>query len=117
MGNGRYVAISDSELDELDVNVHAVYAINSLKGKSENEILDEIRIGETGVTIKYGFHGSTLLPYVPIEEDWDSNTFLENLCVDAGLSKTAWKNSSADLSVFNTQLFREESPRGKITEA
>jgi len=48
------------------------------------------------------------LPQVPVEQGWDHDTYLSELCRKAGLPRDAWKSPDAKLSVFTGQVFGEK---------
>jgi AMMECR1 domain-containing protein len=43
---------------------------------------------------------------VPLEWEWDRETFLEHTCLKAGLSKDAWRRG-AKIEKFTAQVFSE----------
>lgn len=47
--------------------------------------VDHIEIGKHGLLISYKGHRGVLLPEVPVERNWDADTFLAHLCMKAGL--------------------------------
>jgi hypothetical protein len=47
----------------------------------------EIRVGRDGLLIHTASHEGLLLPQVPVEEHWDRDTFLEEVCYKAGLTQ------------------------------
>ncbi|HEC34941.1 MAG TPA: AMMECR1 domain-containing protein, partial [Anaerolineae bacterium] len=49
-----------------------------------------------------------LLPQVPVEQGWDREEFLENLCLKAGLLPDCWREEAA-LYAFTAVVFSEES--------
>lgn len=57
-----------------------------------------------------------LLPQVPVEYGWDSVTFLNQLCVKAGLPPTFWKTGKARIYKFRGKVFSEKKPKGPVNE-
>jgi AMMECR1 domain-containing protein len=53
-------------------------------------------------------NGALFLPQVPLEEGWDREELLVNLCRKAGLGDDAWQRSDARFYVFAGQWFEEE---------
>ncbi|MFQ6109492.1 MAG: AMMECR1 domain-containing protein, partial [Candidatus Aminicenantales bacterium] len=49
-----------------------------------------------------------LLPQVPVEWDWDVETFLNHGCLKAGLEEDEWKKG-ARIEIFEAQVFQEEA--------
>ena len=48
-----------------------------------------------------------LLPQVPVEQGWNREEYLENLCLKAGLSTGCWQEG-ASLYAFTAVVFGEE---------
>ena len=71
------------------------------------EYLDVLKVGRDGLIIENGYHRGLLLPQVPIEQNWDIKTFLENLCYKAGLYSDAWKEENTKIYSFQAQIFDE----------
>ena len=70
---------------------------------------DEIQIGQDGVLMRVGEEaGALYLPQVPIEQGWDRETMLMQLCHKAGLPDDCWQRSDARFYVFEGQWFGEE---------
>lgn len=65
-------------------------------------------MGKHGLIIAgYGRSG-LLLPQVPVEYGWDAQTFLDQVCIKAGLPPGAWRNNDTELYTFQGQIFYEE---------
>jgi AMMECR1 domain-containing protein len=45
-----------------------------------------------------------LLPQVATEFGWDRDTFLEHICLKAGLPKDVWKD--AELYIFTSEVIK-----------
>ena len=65
---------------------------------------EEVAVGRHGLVISFGSHRGLLLPQVPVECDWDRETFLEQTCRKAGLPSDAWQNG-ATLQAFTAEVF------------
>ena len=100
----RFRPVSEEELSVLD------YEISVLSPLRKVEDVNQIRVGQHGLLIREGQYEGVLLPQVPTEEGWDRKTFLEQVCVKAGLPEQAWKDEEADLFMFTALVFGE--PRG-----
>ena len=55
-----------------------------------------------------------LLPQVPVEYGWNTEKFLAQTCLKAGLFPDAWLDSKTRIYSFTGDVFSEESPRGKV---
>ena len=68
----------------------------------------DIEVGVHGLCITRGFRRGVLLPQVPLQHGWDRERFLEQTCMKAGLSPTAWKDSEVGIETFTAEVFSEE---------
>lgn len=65
----------------------------------------KIEIGRHGLLIRKKGNSGLLLPQVPVEWDWDRETFLRQTCRKAGLPENAWKDPAARLFWFEAEVF------------
>ncbi|MDY0288533.1 MAG: AmmeMemoRadiSam system protein A [Sphaerochaeta sp.] len=91
-------------LDELSALVIEISVLSKPKRIASP---DAIRIGIDGVILSKGSNRAVFLPQVAPEQGWDTETMLENLCMKAGLSPFAWKDSRCELEVFQAEVFSE----------
>lgn len=68
---------------------------------------DEIVIGKHGLVVTQGSRRGLLLPQVPVEWDWNVETFLAQTCLKAGLAPDA-RRYDIDLKAFTAEVFGEE---------
>ncbi|MCJ7579930.1 MAG: AmmeMemoRadiSam system protein A [Candidatus Aminicenantes bacterium] len=68
--------------------------------------IHEIEVGIHGIIISKESNKGLLLPQVPIEWNWDLETYLEHGCLKAGLDKDEWKRD-AQIEIFSAQVFSE----------
>jgi len=61
-------------------------------------------VGRHGLVIGLGVRRGLLLPQVPVEYDWDRETFLEQTCRKAGLPIDVWRKG-ATLEAFTAEVF------------
>jgi hypothetical protein len=99
----RFRPVGESELGALE------YEISVLSPLLKVEDINQIHVGQHGLLIREGEYQGVLLPQVPTEEGWNRNTFLEQVCVKAGLPEHAWKDEDADLFMFSALVFGEPS--------
>lgn len=111
----RFVSVSHKELDDLTVEISILSGSHPLRAKGK-ERADEVVVGKDGLIARYGVSSGLLLPIVAVNEHWDSKRFLEEACAKAGLPRTYWSHPEVNIYKFETQIFREEAPRGKIME-
>jgi len=96
----RFPPVSDVELDQLEIKISILSPLDPV------EDVNEIEVGKHGLMIVYAGRRGVLLPQVPVDRDWDRITFLENLCLKAGLPPGSWKEN-IELYSFTTKDFGE----------
>ena len=93
-------------LDEVIIEVSLIGAIEPLQAERRASIPEQIRIGEDGIMIERGFHRALYLPGLAVEHGWDSEGFLSEGCVKAGLMPDAWLDEATKLYKFKVKVFR-----------
>lgn len=68
---------------------------------------EDVVVGRHGLIISAGARRGLLLPQVPLEWDWERETFLAQTCLKAGLAADAWKRG-AEIQGFTAEVFGEE---------
>jgi uncharacterized protein len=63
-----------------------------------------VEVGRHGLLVSQDAHRGLLLPQVPVEQNWDSKTFLDQTCRKAGLPLDAWRKD-ATLEAFTAEVF------------
>jgi len=106
----RFPPVTEAELGQLE------YEISVLSPLRRVTDIQEIKVGKHGLLIKEGETEGVLLPQVPTEQGWDRKTFLEEVCLKAGLPKQAWQDEGADLFLFTALVFGEHSLGGPSKE-
>ncbi|MDE7242115.1 AmmeMemoRadiSam system protein A [Desulfovibrio sp.] len=64
-----------------------------------------IEVGRHGLALQYGGRTGVFLPQVPIEQGWDREAYLENLCRKAGVPQGSWRMPQARLFWYEAQVF------------
>ncbi len=98
----RFQPVTAEELSKLQ------YEISVLSPLRRARDLQEIRVGEHGLLVKNGEHEGLLLPQVPVEQQWDRATFLQQTCIKAGMSPDCWKDDSTDIFHFTAVVFGDQ---------
>lgn len=109
----RFVSVSKHELDELIIEVSILSSLTQVTGNDKKR-MSSIKVPGDGLMIQYGLYSGLLLPIVAVEQKWDKKKFLEETCRKAGLHSNYWSQPNVKLFKFETQIFREEEPRGKV---
>ncbi len=100
----RFQPVSAAELPELE------YEISVLSPLRRVTDVNQIKVGEHGLLMKNGEHEGLLLPQVPVEQQWDRQTFLEETCRKAGMNAECWKSDDTDIFLFTAVVFGEHKP-------
>ena len=94
----RFTPVTAEELKDLE---YEISVLTPLKRINDPGI---VQVGKHGLVIAVGRNRGILLPQVPVENNWDRETFLCQACVKAGLPPDAWKKG-AEISVFEAIVF------------
>jgi len=99
--DGRFSPVTAAELPRLHVEVSALGPLRPIRP-------DEIEIGRHGLLLSYRGRRGVLLPQVPVEHGWDRETFLDHVCLKAGVPPGSWQENGAELLGFTAEVFAEE---------
>jgi len=97
----RFEPLKPGELERLKIE------ISVLTLPCPVQDVKEIVVGRHGIIVSKGPNKGLLLPQVPLEYDWDLETYLRHGCLKAGLFENDWKKG-AKIEVFEAQVFSEE---------
>lgn len=112
----RFPPLTERELNKILVEVSLLTPPELIKVKKPQDYLKEIKIGRDGLIVERGMYKGLLLPQVPIEWNWDVETFLVHACMKAGLVGDCWFEKNTKIYRFQAQVFAEKSVRGKAEE-
>ncbi len=110
----RFPPLREDELDSIVVEVTVLSVPELLKVKNPKDYVEKVKVGRDGLLVARGPFRGLLLPQVPVEWNWDAETFLCECCMKAGLPPDAWLDRDTEVYVFRGVIFEEEEPRGKI---
>ena len=96
----RFPPVSSNELSSLRVEISVLTPLVPIRP-------EEVEVGRHGLMVAQGRMRGLLLPQVAVESGWDRETFLDQTCVKAGLSPSAWRHG-ATLRAFTAEVFGEE---------
>ena len=102
----RFPEVSIIEYDDLDFEVTVLTKPELIVVAHPNQYFDEIEIGRDGLIIQKGFAKGLLLPQVATENKFDTEEFLEQTCMKAGISADSWMDESCDVYKFQGQIFK-----------
>lgn len=95
----RFPPVTAAELDDLAVEISVLGPMQLVTDPMT------IEVGRHGLVVHSGVKRGLLLPQVASEWGWDRETFLEQLCMKAGLPRGAWR--AAELFTFEAEVFSD----------
>jgi uncharacterized protein len=98
--DSRFWPVTPEEALELQFSLSVLSPLFSISAS-------EVEVGRHGLLISDGKRRGLLLPQVPVEHDWDRETFLAQTCQKAGLPLDAWRNS-ATIEAFTAEVLGDE---------
>jgi uncharacterized protein len=113
----RFPRVEPRELDGILVEVSALTRPEKVQYSSPMELPKLVRVGHDGLIVSNAVTSGLLLPQVATEHGMDSQEFLSNTCIKAGLSADAWLTHRLTVHRFQAEIFSETSPRGTVTGA
>jgi len=99
----RFPPLKPEELDQVTLEISVLSPFRRVTDTGQ------VQVGTHGLMIFADGHQGLLLPQVPVEQGWDREEFLENLCLKAGLAPDCQARQPA-LYAFTAIVFGEERP-------
>ncbi len=99
----RFPKLTSAELEQMRVEISVLSPLRRLTD------VNAIQVGTHGLLIAKDGRQGVLLPQVPVQEGWNREAFLENLCLKAGLARGCWQEG-AHLYSFTAIVFGEDEP-------
>ena len=103
----RFPKLTKDELTKIEIEVTVLTKPEIIKVSNPVEYPEKIAIGKDGLIIEKGFNRGLLLPQVATEHKMDSEEFLSNTCMKAGLDYSSWLNDDVNIYSFQGQIFKE----------
>lgn len=97
----RFPALTPEELAEVDIEISILSPLRRVAHP------EQIQPGVHGAAIYFQGRQGVLLPKVASDRSWDRETFLDQLCLKAGLAEGSWKHGPA-LYAFTSLDFGDE---------
>jgi len=110
----RFPRLTKRELGEIVVEVSVLTPPERMKVSEPRQYSSLIRIGVDGLIFKRGGRSGLLLPQVATEWGWDTEEFLSQCCVKAGLPPDSWLLPGTEVSRFQAIIFAESTPSGEV---
>ena len=95
----RFHPVTAEEAPELKIEISVLSPLRPIKP-------EEVVVGKHGLVVTQGNRRGLLLPQVPVEWNWDRETFLSQTCLKAGLAPDAWLHD-AEVQAFTAEVFGE----------
>src|SRR5262249_16354128 len=99
----RFPSVTIAEAKNLEIEL-------SILSQPKPIAATAIEIGRHGLMISMHGHRGLLLPQVPVEHNWDCETFLQQTCRKAGLPLDAWQKG-ATIEAFTAEIFGDKKIR------
>jgi AmmeMemoRadiSam system protein A len=99
----RFSPVTLEEVAALEVSLSVLSRLNSIRPQ-------EVEVGRHGLVVSAGTRRGLLLPQVPVDQQWDRVTFIEQTCRKAGLALDAWRNG-ATLEAFTAEVFADRDAK------
>jgi len=110
----RFPPVRAEELKKLKVEVSLLTPPENIKVKKPRELVSCVKVGRDGLIMERGWRKGLLLPQVPVEWGWDSEEFLSQTCMKAGLLPDSWLQEGTSCYKFEAEVFSEEKPGGAV---
>jgi AmmeMemoRadiSam system protein A len=98
----RFSRLSLDELARVDLEVSVLGVFREVSDPGE------ITVGRDGLYLRAGMASGILLPQVATERGWDRETFLDHLCLKAGIPARTWRRSDCVIERFGAEVFGEK---------
>ncbi|MFP5276027.1 MAG: AmmeMemoRadiSam system protein B [Acidobacteriota bacterium] len=105
----RFSPVTEKELQQLE------YEISVLSPLTRVTNIQQIELGRHGLLLKSGHREGLLLPQVPVEQQWDRTTFLQQTCFKASMTKNCWKSEDTDIFRFTALVFNDRPPAAELS--
>lgn len=106
----RFPPLEADELPAVDIEISVLSMPIALEYDDADDLLNKLQPGVHGVIISKAWHSATFLPQV-WEQLTDTKSFLEHLCLKAGLGKNCWMAGDLSVKVYTVEYFSEQPAR------
>jgi uncharacterized protein len=111
----RFPCVRPGELGRIEVEVTILTRPEAYTEPKE-KLPELVMIGRDGLIVSKGPFSGLLLPQVAPEWGFDSQEFLSQTCVKAGLPPDAWRDEDTEVQHFQAQIFAEVAPEREVFE-
>jgi uncharacterized protein len=110
----RFPPVNEKELADIVFEVSILTPPVEIKVQNPKDYLNLIKIGRDGLILTWRYGSGLLLPQVPVEQKWDTEEYLANLCYKAGAPPDIWLMSDSKLFSFQANIYKESYPNGNV---
>jgi AmmeMemoRadiSam system protein A len=96
LSDHRFAPVTAGELAGLAVQVSVLTALRPARA-------EDVVLGRHGVVVRGRGRTALFLPPVAVDQGWDVDTLVRQLCRKAGLPADAWRDGGCELLVFETE--------------
>jgi uncharacterized protein (TIGR00296 family) len=113
-GDPRFPPMKSRELEQVVFEVSVLTPPQLVAVTSPKEYPSRIEVGVDGLIVENGLYKGLLLPQVPVEWEWDSEEFLCQCCLKAGLPPDCWVINRTKIYKFTSIIAQELTPNGQV---
>jgi hypothetical protein len=113
-GDPRFPPMKSRELEQVVFEVSVLTPPQLVAAASPKEYPSRIEVGVDGLIVENGLYKGLLLPQVPVEWEWDSEEFLCQCCLKAGLPPDCWVIKGTKIYKFTSIIAQELTPNGQV---
>jgi AmmeMemoRadiSam system protein A len=106
----RFPAVTADELADIQIEVSVLTEPRKIEFTDAEDLKGKLVPGTHGVILRCSGRSAVFLPQV-WDQLPDKERFLENLSIKCGLSKHAWKEPGAQVSVYEAEYFSDASEK------
>jgi hypothetical protein len=110
----RFPPVKLEEMEKIVVEVSVLTPLQLIKVENPKDYPKHVKVGVDGLVVELGWNKGLLLPQVPVEWGWNSEEFLSNCCMKAGLPPDCWLLSKTKIYKFSCIIAEELEPNGRI---
>jgi len=97
--DSRFEALSLEEFKRIEIEISLLSPLKRVHK------ISKIKVGRDGLLVKLDTSSGLLLPQVAEENGWDTDRFLEETSLKAGLASKGYKNERAEIYSFTVERF------------
>lgn len=110
LNDPRFERMSASDLNTATLEISVLSPFEQVSSPTE------IEVGKHGLYITGRGRRGVLLPQVATEQGWSRDTFLDHVCLKAGLPKNTWRSGDVVVERFTAEIVEDDSPIGRGDE-